>query len=167
MQTVLVAPQQSYRQTYTLDRSAITTEPIYLLINYIEKKFAIEIKDVLSNSVVHSMHEILNLIFDCNPKRYFHPCLSLVTQPMLQLRPNRSLLRLMDYYYQIFCRFQKCKRKVPPPALPSNDFEKSWFFSKILVTFFFFFANKIFSTIYRLLVQNFMYWNLKIKIRVI
>ena len=45
----------------------------------------------------------------------------------------------MDYYHQFFCRFRKCKRKVPPPSPLSNDFEKSWFFSKILVTFFFFF----------------------------
>ena len=41
---------------------------------------------------------------------------TLVTQPMLQLRPNCSELRLMDYYHQIFCRFRKCKRKVPPPS---------------------------------------------------
>ena len=63
---------------------------------------------------------------------------TLVTQPMLQLRPNRTELRSMDYYHQIFCRFQKCKRKVPPPSPLSTDFEKSWIFSKILVTFFFF-----------------------------
>ena len=24
----------------------------------------------------------------------------------------------MDLYNQIFCRFQKCKQKVPPPSLP-------------------------------------------------
>ena len=41
---------------------------------------------------------------------------SLVTQPMLQLRPNWTELRSMDYYHQIFCRFRKCKRKVPPPS---------------------------------------------------
>ena len=46
-----------------------------------------------------------------------------------------------------FCRFRKCKRKVPPPSLLSNDFEKSCFFSKFLVMIFFLFANKIFSTI--------------------
>ena len=63
--------------------------------------------------------------------------MTLVTQPMSQLRPNCTELRLMDYYHQIFCRFRKCKQKVPPPALLSNDFEKSWFFSKILVNFFF------------------------------
>ena len=73
--------------------------------------------------------------------------ITLVTQPMLQLRPNCTELRLMDYYHQIFCRFRKCKRKVPPPSPLSNDFEKSWFFSKILVMFFIFFANKKFSTI--------------------
>ena len=63
---------------------------------------------------------------------------SLVTQPMLQLRPNQTELRSMDYYHQIFCRFRKCKRKVPPPSPLSNDFEKSCFFSKILVMFFIF-----------------------------
>ena len=30
---------------------------------------------------------------------------TLVTQPMLQLRPNQTELRSMDYYYQILCRF--------------------------------------------------------------
>ena len=50
---------------------------------------------------------------------------SLVTQPMLQLRPNQTELRSMDYSNQIFCRFRKRKRKVPPPALLRNDFEKS------------------------------------------
>ena len=40
----------------------------------------------------------------------FH--ISLVTQPMLQCRPNHTELILMDSYIQILCRFQKCKRKV-------------------------------------------------------
>jgi hypothetical protein len=38
---------------------------------------------------------------------------TLVTQPMLQRRPNRTELRSMDSCIQILCRFQKCKRKVP------------------------------------------------------
>ena len=46
---------------------------------------------------------------------------ALVTQPMLQRRPNRTELRLMDPYIQILCRFQKRKRKVPPPSLLSNE----------------------------------------------
>ena len=71
---------------------------------------------------------------------------ALVTQPMSQLRLNWSELRSMDYYHQIICRFRKCKRKVPPPSLLSNDFERSWVFSKFLVMIFFF-ANKIFSAI--------------------
>ena len=50
---------------------------------------------------------------------------------MSQLRPNCTELRSMDYYHQIFCRFRKCKRKVPPPSLLSNDFEKSCFSSAI------------------------------------
>ena len=38
----------------------------------------------------------------------FHPLfyISLVTQPMLQRRPNCTELRSMDYYHQIFCRFR-------------------------------------------------------------
>ena len=68
---------------------------------------------------------------------YYCPVTPLVTQPMLQLRPNWSELRSMDYYHQIFCRFRKCKRKVPPPSPLSNDFEKSWGFSKFLVMIFF------------------------------
>ena len=63
---------------------------------------------------------------------------SLVTQPMLQCRMNPTELISMDYYHQIFCRFRKCKRKVPPPSPLWNDCEKSWVFSKVLVTFFFF-----------------------------
>ena len=42
--------------------------------------------------------------------------LTLVTQPMSQLQPNPTELRSMDYYHQIFCRFWKCKQKVPPPS---------------------------------------------------
>ena len=41
---------------------------------------------------------------------------TLVTQPMLQLRPNWSELRSMDCYHQIFYRFRKCKQKLPPPS---------------------------------------------------
>ena len=44
------------------------------------------------------------------------PGKSLVTQPMLQLRPNQTKLRSMDLFNQILCRFQKYKRKVPPPS---------------------------------------------------
>ena len=47
--------------------------------------------------------------------------LSLVTQPMLQRRPNWTELRSMGSYIQILCRFQKCKQKVPPPSLLSNE----------------------------------------------
>ena len=62
---------------------------------------------------------------------------ALVTQPMSQLAPNWSESRSMDYYHQIFCRFRKCKRKVPQPSPLSNDFEKKLLFSKILVMIFF------------------------------
>ena len=42
---------------------------------------------------------------------------SLVTQTMLQRRPNPTELRSMDSYIQILCKFQKYKQKVPPPLL--------------------------------------------------
>ena len=70
---------------------------------------------------------------------------ALITQPILQCWPNPTELRSMNYYHQIFCRFRKCKRKVPPPSPLSNDFEKSFFFK--IFSNDFFFANKIFSTI--------------------
>jgi hypothetical protein len=38
----------------------------------------------------------------------------LVTQPMMQRRPNPTELRSMDSYIQIFCRFQKYKQNFPP-----------------------------------------------------
>ena len=49
-------------------------------------------------------------------KGLFWAKLALVTQPMSKLRPNRSELRSMDLSNQILCRFQKYKRKVPPPS---------------------------------------------------
>jgi hypothetical protein len=49
---------------------------------------------------------------------------------MLQHRPNWMELRSMDSHIQILCRFQKCKRKVPPPSLLSN--EKSPFSTNFL-----------------------------------
>ena len=53
---------------------------------------------------------------------------SLVTQPMIQRRPNLTELRSMDSYIQILCRFQKSKRKIPPRS-PLSD-EKSPFTPK-------------------------------------
>ena len=46
---------------------------------------------------------------------------TLVTQPMLQRQPNPAELRSIDCYIQSLCRFQKCKQKVPPPSLLSNE----------------------------------------------
>ena len=56
---------------------------------------------------------------------------TLITQPMLQRRPNRTKLRSMDSYIQILCLFQKCKRIVlvhrhspelkNPPFYPQKD----------------------------------------------
>ena len=53
---------------------------------------------------------------------------ALVTQPMMQRRPNPTELRSMDSYIQILSRFQKSKRKVPPPSPLSNEKLKSFFF---------------------------------------
>ena len=49
-----------------------------------------------------------------NIKVLLHYLRRIITQPMMQLRPNRTELRLMDSFIQILCRFQKFKRKVPP-----------------------------------------------------
>ena len=47
----------------------------------------------------------------------FHTVSSLVTPPKIKRQPNPTELRLMDSYIQILCRFQKSKRKFPPPSL--------------------------------------------------
>ena len=54
-------------------------------------------------------------------RRLINIVFTLVTQPMLQRRLNRTELRLMDSYIQILCRFQKCKRTVPPPPFLSTE----------------------------------------------
>ena len=46
---------------------------------------------------------------------------TLVTQPMMQRRPNCTELSSMDSYIQILCRFQKSKQKVPPPSPLSSQ----------------------------------------------
>ena len=51
---------------------------------------------------------------------------TLVTQVMLQRRPNWTELRLMDSYIQTLCRFQKCMQKVPPPSQWRNFFLTFW-----------------------------------------
>ena len=60
---------------------------------------------------------------------------TLVTHPMLQLRPNCMELRSMDLFNQILCWFQKCKQKDPPPSLPPFENKKvgvfCWFFLKV------------------------------------
>ena len=58
--------------------------------------------------------------------------ISQVTQPMLQLRPNPTELRSMDYYHQIFCVVPKIYLHIVPVTniLCQN---KRWFaFSKIV-----------------------------------
>ena len=69
----------------------------------------------------NSIKQIMSLAQEShNIQNEPRPGLSLVTQPMLQ--PNPTEFRSMDYYHQIFCRFRKCKRKVPPPSPLRNDF---------------------------------------------
>ena len=57
----------------------------------------------------------------------------LVTQPMMQRQPNPTELRSMDSYIQILCRFQKSKRKIPPPSPLST--KKSPFTRPLLTLF--------------------------------
>ena len=64
---------------------------------------------------------------------------------MVQRRRNCTELRSMDSYIQILSRFQKCKRKVPPPSPFTKDFEKNCFFSKNLITFLVFLIIKFFE----------------------
>ena len=45
---------------------------------------------------------------------------TLVTQPMMQRRPNPTELRSMDSHIQILRRFQKSKEKVPPHSVMKN-----------------------------------------------
>ena len=72
----------------------------------------------------------------CNHALFFKiPTDSLVTQPILQCRPNPTELRSMDYYHQIFCTLRKCKRKVPPPSLLRNEKLKSWVVSLFFLSF--------------------------------
>ena len=61
---------------------------------------------------------------------------ALVTQPMLQLRPNCTELRSMDSYIQILCRFQKCKLKVPPSVSVVISWQKLCSESDALIIFF-------------------------------
>ena len=59
------------------------------------------------------MGENLNFSFwiPLDPKLTFNDQVgsALVTQPMMQRRPNPTELGSMDSYIQIFCRFQKSK----------------------------------------------------------
>ena len=75
----------------------------------------------LMNSLVVQLNKRADLFDRINwnpgPGMYAY---SLVTQPMLQRRPNRTELISMDSFIQILCRFQKCKRKVPPLSLLST-----------------------------------------------
>ena len=91
---------------------------------------------MIMNSSIFDADFIKNVV--SQNSAFVYVMYALVTQPMLQLRPNCMELTSMDYYHQFFCRFRKRKRKVPPPSLLSNDFEKSCFSSAI-------FSNDFFS----------------------
>ena len=61
----------------------------------------------------------------------------------------------MDLFNQILCRFQKCKRKVPPPSLDEkkNHLKVHVYGSKKK------FQESFFSVIQAKVVQFFTYWN--------
>ena len=63
----------------------------------------------------------------------------------------------MDLYNQILCRFQKYKRKVPPPSLPPFEKKNCRFLWKQI----FFFQESFFSVIQAIVVQFFAYWKQK------
>merc|ERR1712129_333662 len=75
----------------------------------------------------------------------FHAVKSLVTQAMLQLRPNYTELRSMDLFNQILCRFQKYKQKVPPPS-PLFGRKKPRLKVHVYGSNFFFSRNKFFPS---------------------
>ena len=107
----------------TRNRARLQNEFVPLLshLHYILKR---------SKDFIYSVWNLSWIIYQRKKKYQLWGALrTLVTQPMLQRQPNPTELRSMDHYHQIFCRFQKCKRKVPPPSPLSNDFEKSWVFS--------------------------------------
>ena len=82
-------------------------------------------------------------IYSSVPAQMYMLCIdiTLVTQPMLQRRPNHMELSSMNSYNQILCRFQKSKGKVLPSSLPSTkDFKR-----RFSVTIFFF-CNNYFSS---------------------
>ena len=114
-------------------------EPIKIVILFMPIKFHCPLCFTLTNLAWLAQHGQNVQIVSINRRHFLNQIINaLVTQPMLQLRPNQTELRSMDYYHQIFCRFRKCKQKVPPPSLFSNDFEKSCFSSAI-------FSNDFFS----------------------
>ena len=78
--------------------------------------------DLRTHSRDHSVSILLDFISTITiTNEANHSVSTLLTQPMLHRRLNRTELRSMNSYIQILCRFQKCKRKVPPPSLLSNE----------------------------------------------
>ena len=94
---------------------------------------------------------------------YFGNINTLVTQPMSQLRPNRTELRSMDLSDQILCRFQKYKRKVPPPSLPPSKKKKHRLKAHVYGSKFFFSRNISFPSSKQKLFSFLHIGNTKIK----
>ena len=93
----------------------LQTEQIYkmasILLKMVKLLFWVKIVVILSVALLVSTV----IFFSAWDKPHVK---SLVTQPMIQRPPNPTKLRLMDYYIQILCRFQKSKCQVPPPSIP-------------------------------------------------
>ena len=68
----------------------------------------------------------------------------------------------MDLFNQILCRFQKYKRKVPPPSLPFGR-KKTRRLKVQFMEVNFFFQESFFSVIQAKVVQFFTYWKQKKK----
>ena len=97
-------------------------EPIKIVILFMPKKVHCPLCFTLTDLAWLAQHGQNVQIVSINRRHFLNQIINaLVTQPMLQLRPNQTELRSMDYYHQILCRFWKCKRKVPPPSLLSNE----------------------------------------------
>ena len=106
----IVECQLGFGKKFAFSRSFLGTSPIWM-----QMKCRMRVKNVHWDELISEVVFFLKI-----GKRLSPPTLesgidvALVTQPMFQHRLNCSELRSMDYYIQILCRFQKCKRKVPP-----------------------------------------------------
>ena len=94
----------------------------YFLENCLCYTAKIRVSNVFKNEYNLEIRKVWKLPLEITQKKIWYTSgQALVTQPMLQRRPNWTELRSMDSYIQILCRFQKCKPKVPQPSLLRNE----------------------------------------------